>query len=109
MQENSVRVIARVLAYPEAAVQVRAILSALIEPTRNEPGCISYELLQNQINPADFTFIEAWESNAAIDSHLSAKHVSDALTNLAGLISGEPGGNIQIRRHSVANAREPRN
>ena len=48
MPENSIRIVARVIAKPESVDQVRSILSDLVEPTRNESGCISYELLQNR-------------------------------------------------------------
>ena len=63
----------------------------------NSDGCISYELLQNRTEQTDFTFIEAWKSDAAIDAHLSTKHIRDALTKLHGLVSGEP----DIKRYSV--------
>ncbi len=97
MPENSIRIVARVIANPDSVGQVRTILSGLVEPTRKEAGCISYELLQNRTEQTDFTFVEEWESDAAIDAHLSTKHIQDALAKLAGLVSVEP----DIRRYSV--------
>lgn len=97
MAENSIRIVARVVANPESVDQVRSILSDLVEPTRNESGCISYELLQNQTDQTDFTFVEEWENDAAIDAHLTTKYIRDALTKLPGLVSVEP----DIRRYSV--------
>ena len=70
MAKNSIRIVARVVANRDSVDQVRSILSDLVEPTRNESGCISYELLQNRTDQTDFTFVEEWESDAAIDAHL---------------------------------------
>jgi quinol monooxygenase YgiN len=97
MPGNSIRIVAKVVAKPVSVDQVCSILSDLIEPTRNESGCICYELLQNRTDPTDFTFVEEWETDAAIDAHLTTRHIKDALTKLPGLISGEP----DIRRYSV--------
>ena len=97
MAENSIRVIARVVANPDSLDQVRSILTNLVEPTRKESGCLSYELLENRTNQTDFTFVEEWASDAAIDAHLTTNHIGDALTKLVGLVSGAP----DIRRYSV--------
>ena len=97
MAENSIRVIARVVANPDSLDQVRSILTNLVEPTRKESGCLSYELLENRTNQTDFTFVEEWASDAAIDAHLTTNHIGDALTKLAGLVLGAP----DIRRYSV--------
>lgn len=97
MSKNSIRIVARIIANWNSVDQVRSILNDLVEPTRNELGCISYELLQNRTDQTDFTFVEEWESDAALDAHLTTKHIKDARTKLPGLVSGEP----DIRRYSV--------
>src|ERR1700752_1223572 len=97
MAGNSVTIVAKVIANPDSVDQVCSILSDLVEPTRKESGCISYELLQNRTDPTDFTFVAKWETDAAIDDHLTTKHIKDALAKLPGLISGEP----DIRRYTV--------
>jgi quinol monooxygenase YgiN len=95
MAANSIRIVARLVAKPDSVDQVGAILRSVVDPTRKESGCIRYELLQNRSDQTDFTFIEEWESDAAIDAHLTTKHISDALTKLHGLLSIEP----DIRRY----------
>lgn len=54
----SLRVVARVAAKANSVEQVRAILMGVVEPTRREPGCLSYQLLQSQADPTDFPCIE---------------------------------------------------
>jgi quinol monooxygenase YgiN len=44
-------------------------LASLLEPTRSEVGCIIYELMQNEADPADFTFYEEWTDAAALFVH----------------------------------------
>jgi quinol monooxygenase YgiN len=97
MPNTSLRVIARVAAKADCVEQVRAILIGVVEPTRREPGCLSYQLLQNQAAPTDFAFIEEWESAAAEQSHFATAHIANALRQLPGLLAAEP----DIRRYTV--------
>ncbi len=97
MPENTLRVVARIVANPGDADEVRSILAGLLGPTRAEPGCISYELLQNNADPTDFTFVEEWEGDAALDAHLSTPHIQDAMSRLPPLLAAKP----DIRRYSV--------
>ena len=57
MPAGPLRVIARIKAKSDAVSEVRELLCGLMEPTRKESGCISYELLQNRDDPTDFTFV----------------------------------------------------
>lgn len=93
----SLRVVAHIPAKADQAEQVREILSALVEPTRKESGCIRYELHQNNADPSDLTFIEEWESDAALDAHLQTDHVQAGLVKLDGLLAGDP----DIRRYTL--------
>ena len=58
MRDQAVRVVARIVARPGRVEELCALLRGLIEPTRREPGCVTYELLQNTPDPTDFTFVE---------------------------------------------------
>ena len=87
MSNQTIRVVARIVAIPEKVDEVRAILMELIEPTCQEEGCIKYELLQNQADSTDFTFVEEWSSNAALDAHLASNHIAAAGDKLKGLIA----------------------
>lgn len=97
MPQNTLRVVARIIAQPDNIDEVRSCLSDLIEPTRKEPGCISYELLQNKSDPSDFTFVEEWESDDAVDAHLKTDHLQNAVSRVTGLITTAP----DIRKYSL--------
>lgn len=59
---TQVTVVARIKAKPEASTKVREELLKLIEPTRKESGCISYDLHQDNEDTTLFFFLENWES-----------------------------------------------
>ena len=97
MAGNTIRVVARIVARKEKADQVRGILAGLVDPTRSETGCIGYELLQNKADLTDFTFVEEWTNDAAIDLHMRTPHIVQALVKLPDLIAAAP----DIRRYVV--------
>ncbi len=97
MAEDTLRVIARVKARPDKVNELLSVLSSLVEPTRKEPGCLSYKLLQNNEDPTDLTLIEEWQSNTALESHFATKHFKDALIKLPNLVAAEP----DIRRYHL--------
>ncbi|OUL18632.1 putative quinol monooxygenase [Nostoc sp. 106C] len=95
MTNQTIRVVARVTALPDKVEALKAVLLALIEPTRQEAGAIKYELLQNQYDPTDFTFVEEWTSNEALNIHLDSPHLQEAAAKLEGLVAATP----DIRRY----------
>jgi len=90
MAEDTLRVVARVKARPNKVHELLSLLSSLVEPTRKEPGCIHYELLQNNEDSTDFTLIEEWQSNMALQSHFATKHFKEALAKMPNLVASEP-------------------
>ena len=97
MSDNRLRVLARVSAKASSVELVRTVLIGLVEATRKEPGCLSYQFLQNQSDPTDFASVEEWESAAAEQAHFSTAHFKDAVVKLTGHLAAEP----DIRRYSV--------
>ena len=47
---------------------------ACIAATRQEPGCISYDLHQSQTDENTLVFVERWESQEDLDGHFKAPH-----------------------------------
>jgi|ERR1700730_17148040 len=97
MASDSLRVVATIRAQPDKAEELKSILLGLVEPTRSEAGCISYQLFQNNSDASDFVFVEEWTSDAALDQHMTAPHVQDAITRGQSLFAKAP----DIRRYSV--------
>jgi quinol monooxygenase YgiN len=95
--DSSLRVVARAQARPNHVAQVREILIALVEATRREPGCLSYELLQNHADATEFVFVERWTNATAEQAHFVTPHLLATLQQLDGLLASEP----QICRYGV--------
>ncbi|MCB5188309.1 antibiotic biosynthesis monooxygenase [Methylobacillus caricis] len=68
------KVIAQDFIKPEYIEQVLPLYAELIEKTRQEPLCISYELFIDQKDPGHFIFIEEWPDRAALDLHCQTEH-----------------------------------
>ena len=96
MSKTTIRVVARVVALPETLEAVKSVLMGIMEPTRNEEGCISYELLHNEEDLTDFTFVEEWEDRTVLEAHLASAHIKAAASQLKGLVAAEP--DIRIYR-----------
>lgn len=83
----SIHIIARFNARPDAVDALRPLLVAMLEPTRKEAGCLSYVLLNNLADPTDFTFVEEWADQAAIDAHMQTPHLKALVENTAPLLA----------------------
>ena len=94
---DSIRAVAHIKAQADKVEEMRTVLMALLEPTRNEEGCISYILTQNTDDPTDFTFIEEWASEEAMQKHLGSDHVAEALSHLPEVGAADP----DIRSYEV--------
>ena len=94
---NTIRVIARLVSKPDRVGDTRVTLEALIEPTRAENGCVTYELMQNNADPTDFTFVEEWESDDALDAHLASAHIEQLRSIADELLAAEP----DVRRYTL--------
>lgn len=58
------------------------VLKALIKPSKNEPGCVSYQLHCSMENPNQFTFIDKFKDQSAFDYHCETAHVKKAFDDL---------------------------
>jgi quinol monooxygenase YgiN len=61
-------------AKPGQELLLQAELSALVKPTRKEPGCIAYDLHRSADIPGDFLFFEIWASREAHAEHKRTPH-----------------------------------
>jgi len=62
--------IIKMKALPEKCLELRQTLLALIEPTRNEKGCLSYHVLRDIEHENSFTLLHRWLSREALDKYL---------------------------------------
>ena len=85
-----VKIMARIASRDGTSTQMRQILHALVGPSRNEPGCIGYELFQDQDDPLVFVTIEHWADQSVADAHLATLHVAAAIAQATELLAQPP-------------------
>lgn len=72
---KTLTVIAILKAKPGQEAALRAELLGLVPITRQEPGCINYDLHISPDNPGHFMFHENWTSKQHLDDHLARPHL----------------------------------
>jgi len=72
---EKITVIAHIRARAGKEPETEQVITGLIGPTQNEPGCISYELFAGPDTPGLYMFIETWENREALLTHLQQPYV----------------------------------
>ena len=88
MSDLNVVAVLKAKAGSEAVLQ--QALSALVEPTRAEAGCISYELFVSAVDPTTMITIELWRSQSDLDAHMQTPHIAQALHAAADALESPP-------------------
>ncbi|MCH9770334.1 MAG: antibiotic biosynthesis monooxygenase [Gammaproteobacteria bacterium] len=60
---------------------LRQALLALVEPTNQEPGCITYKLLVDKANPDHFIMLEHFRSVKEFAAHETQVYIQDFIKN----------------------------
>jgi quinol monooxygenase YgiN len=86
---DTLHIIATLRAKPGQEAALREILEGLIAPTRKEAGCLDYRLVENREDPAQFTFIEEWTNEAALEAHFETEHLVRGRERMGDLLAAE--------------------
>ena len=79
-------VIGQVRAKRDQLELVKAELEKLVPTTRQENGCIQYDLHQDNQHPTHFLFYENWESRELWQQHMNNQHIQDYLAATDGAV-----------------------
>lgn len=63
---------------------------ACVTATRQEAGCLAYDMYESLTEPGAFVAVEQWESEAAIDAHFLLPHTAAFLEAAAGCVTAPP-------------------
>ncbi|GAA4649768.1 putative quinol monooxygenase [Kistimonas scapharcae] len=80
-------IVARIEARQGKVDQLKAALLKLIEPSRQEAGCLQYDLHQDNETPAVFVFYENWESRALWQVHMNKAHLKAYMEEADSLVA----------------------
>jgi quinol monooxygenase YgiN len=73
--KGAVILTAMVKAKPGQEDAVKEALLSLVEPTRQETGCLCYNLHQSKADPTQFMFYEQWASKEDLTAHGKTPHM----------------------------------
>ncbi len=54
--------------------KLKAVLEAMVAPSKAEPGLLFYEIAQYKDNPQKFMAFETWADKEALQSHKQTEH-----------------------------------
>jgi quinol monooxygenase YgiN len=74
LPKDAVALVVAMHAKPGQELLLQAELTALVRPTRNEDGCLLYDLHRSTDVPGDFLFYEIWATREAHAAHKQTPH-----------------------------------
>jgi len=87
MNMTGLTIVANIKANADNIDLVKTELLKLIETTREEAGCINYDLHQDHENPAHFMFYENWQSRELWQAHMGNQHLADYMIATEGAVA----------------------
>ncbi|MEO5933161.1 MAG: putative quinol monooxygenase [Duganella sp.] len=75
-------VVATITAHSGSELLVRSALDQIVPPSREEAGCIRYDLHQDLGDPATFVMLEAWADAEAHARHEATPHLRELLKTI---------------------------
>ena len=97
MEPGPLTVVAIFRARPAKELALGTALQAMLQPTREEAGCMNYDLHQAEDDPGSFFFHETWASADHHRAHLDTPHVRHLLALTSDLLA-EPIREFKGRR-----------
>lgn len=62
------------VAKEEKVAKLKALLTTMIDASRNETGCLLYNIYQREDDPKTFVVIETWANEEALEGHKHSAH-----------------------------------
>ena len=90
MSQERLIVIAEIQAAPGREKEVRELLLGLVPKTREEAGCLQYDLHEGKEEAGQFWFYEQWTSRAALDEHLQKPYLQEMVAKADVLMASAP-------------------
>ncbi|KRE42394.1 putative quinol monooxygenase [Knoellia sp. Soil729] len=86
---TELHVVATIPVKPEHVEAMRGPLTQLAEATRQESGCVAYDLYESAAAPGVFVTVERWTDQDALDAHMRTPHVAAAFAAAGDALAGE--------------------
>ena len=87
---------------PDSRERALELARGMIDATRSEAGCISYDFYVGLSDPNTLMLFQEWETMEALMGHFQTEHMGEFLSELPKVVSGE----IVTRRYAVQSVEE---
>ncbi|MBF4162769.1 putative quinol monooxygenase [Nocardioides acrostichi] len=88
---STLKVIATIPVKAEEVERLRGVFTTLVAATREEEGCLAYDLFESAAAPGTFVTIEEWTGQEALDAHMQSPHIATAFAEAGDAFAGEVG------------------
>jgi len=78
-----VKVIAKFFVKEDKVEEFLKLANVLVEESRKETGCVSYNLLQDVSNPQTLIMVEEWESAGILKTHMASVHFTSIIPKMS--------------------------
>ena len=89
MNDDKIVLIARLKVKADKIEQARSAALAIVAASRNEAGCINYDIHQSIEDETVFFWHETWANKAAIDEHFAMPFFQEFFA-VVGEVAAEP-------------------
>jgi len=80
--------VAEIKAKPGQEAELRRVLSDLVGPTRQEEGCLNYDLHVSNDDPGFFVLYENWQTVPLWERHMASPHLEAFKARTDELVAG---------------------
>lgn len=84
---GTLNVVAIMKAKPGKEGELKALLEAALPGFQSEPGCQAYAVLIDTQDPCRFLSYEAWDNEAALQAHMKAPTLTQAMPKLEKILA----------------------
>ena len=99
MDGKVIHIVCRLRCAPENSEVVEILVQALVEPARQEEGCVYYKAFRERDKVGEFFLEDGWKDDAAITKHLQHPNVIRVMKELEPLLLHKP---VLIYGYSLA-------
>jgi quinol monooxygenase YgiN len=91
-----ITIIAKNIIKPGMAENFKIAARQLVEASRKETGCVSYDLCEDIYDSNILTFIECWKDETAIEKHNQSEHFTRIVPQLGAFRDGSEVNSYRI-------------
>lgn len=89
-----VQTISKLYAKEDKVDEFIEVFKEMIPPTKEEEGCIQYEMYQDEEEPSLLIVLEQWATKEAFDGHLETDHFKRIVPRMTELMAKESEFNL---------------